>query len=164
MQNKTTIRNSLNSIEKVIGILLVGALFIILSYQVFGRVLNLPMVWTDEAARYLFVMLTYIGAGFAVLVQKHIKIDILIYAWPKPLRPYMELLGSLVSVLFCAFVFYHTVKYNMIIAKSGRIGPTLGISMSIPYAAVNIGYFLMSVRLIQAEVIPKIKALRSGTN
>lgn len=158
-----TLWDGLNSIEKVIGILLVGALFIILAYQVFGRMLNLPMVWTDEAARYLFVLLTYIGAGFAVLMQKHIKIDIMIYIWPRSIRPHMELFGSIISMLFCAFVFYHTVKYNMGIAKSGRIGPTLGISMAIPYAAVNIGYFLMGMRLIQTEIIPKIKELLSGT-
>lgn len=161
MSKKTDICQYLNSLEKVIGALLVGALFIVLLYQTFGRAFSLPTIWTDEVARYLFILLMYTGAGLAVLMQKHIKIDILICIWPKSIRKYIELLGSIISVIFCAYVVYQTIRYDMIVAASGRIAPTLGILVAIPYAAVSIGFFLMCVRLIQVEVIPPIKELLS---
>ncbi len=105
----------------------------------------------------------YTGAGLAVLMQKHIKIDNLVHIWPKPVRKYAELLGSIISVLFCAYVVNETVHYNLMVAASGRIAPTLGILVAIPYTAVNIGFSLMCIRLIQAEVLPKMRELLSGS-
>lgn len=164
MKKKLNIYDCLNSVEKVVGALLVGALFVVLLYQTFGRAFALPTIWTDEVARYLFILLMYIGAGLAVLMQKHIKIDILIFIWPKRIRPYIELLGSIISAAFCAYVVYQTSRYNMIVAASGRIAPTLGILVAIPYLSVIIGFFLMFVRLLQVEIIPPIKGLLSGNS
>ena len=83
--------NGLDSFEKVIGGILVGILFIILIWQTVSRNIGIKATWTDETARYLFVLLTYIGAGLAMLLGKHIKIDILVYIWPKK---YPEIHGS----------------------------------------------------------------------
>lgn len=162
MSKKRDISYWLNSVEKIVGSILVGVLFVVLLVQTFGRAFAFPTIWTDEVARYLFILLMYTGAGLAVLMRKHIKIDIMIFIWPRPIRKYVELLGSIVSVVFCAYVFYQTVKYNLVVAASGRIAPTLGILVAIPYLAVNIGFFLMFVRLLQVEVIPGIKDLLPG--
>jgi len=152
--------NGLNSIEKLIGGILVCALFIILLYQTFGRNFGLTTTWTDEASRYLFVLLVYVGAGLAMLLGKHIKIDIMICIWPKPLRKHMEFLGVILGVLFCGYVCYQTLMYNInVVNVTGRLSPILGLKMSIPYTSVIIGYLLMCVRLIQAELIPLYKLL-----
>lgn len=152
--------NGLDSFEKVIGGILVGILFIILIWQTVSRNIGIKATWTDETARYLFVLLTYIGAGLAMLLGKYIKIDILVYIWPKKIRKYMEAMGSVVAMLFCIFVCYQTVVYNInVVAGAGRMSPSLGLPMSIPYTAVSIGYFLMGVRLLQVEVLPKIRNL-----
>ena len=72
----------------------------------------------------------------------------------------MEAMGSVVAMLFCIFVCYQTVVYNInVVAGAGRMSPSLGLPMSIPYTAVSIGYFLMGVRLLQVEVLPKIRNL-----
>lgn len=155
-----TMMRKLNSFEKVIGAILVGSLFIILLIQTFGRNLGYTTTWTDESARYLFAYLVYIGAGLAMLLNKHIKIDIMINIWPKKTRPYMELLGIILGVGFCGYVFYETLIYNInVVFEGGRLSPVLRISMGIPYLSVNIGYLLMCVRLFQVEFIPLFKQL-----
>lgn len=157
---KKKLVDGLNSFEKVVGGILVGVLFVILLWQTISRNIGIRATWTDETARYLFVLLTYIGAGLAMLLGKHIKIDILVYIWPKKFRKFIELAGSIVAMLFCFFVCYQTVMYNInVVAGAGRMSPSLGLPMSIPYIAVSIGYFLMAVRLLQVEVIPKIRNL-----
>lgn len=149
-----------DSIEKVIGALLVLVLFFVLLYQTFARSLGLSATWTDEMARYLFALLVYVGAGLAMLLDKHIKIDILVYIWPKRIRPFIETMGSLISALFCAYVFCHTLRYDLfVVMASGRVSPTISIPMWIPHFSVVIGYLLMLVRLIQVELFPRLREI-----
>lgn len=155
---KWSIAKGLNSVEKVIGGILVGVLFVVLIIQISFRSIGLSATWTDECARYLFILLTYVGAGLAMLLGKHIKIDIMIAIWPRRVRQYVEVIGSIVATLFCMFVTYSTIQYNIdVVMAAGRVSPNMGIPMSVPYVAVTIGYFLMMIRLIQVEVVPGIK-------
>lgn len=150
----------LNAIEKVICILLVAALFFIVFWQTLCRNIGIDCVWTDESARYLFVLLTYVGAGLASILGKQIKIDILVYIWPKKIRPFIELIGSIVTVLFCIFVTISTLDYNInTVLAGGRLSAVLQIPIGVPYMAVSIGYLLMGVRTFQIETIPYFKRL-----
>lgn len=148
----------MNAIEKIICIILVGVLFFVLFCQTLFRNIGLNAFWTDESARYLFALLTYVGAGLATLMGKQIKIEILIYIWPKKIRPYIELIGSIISVIFCLYVTYATLDYNInVVLAGGRLSASLQIPIAIPYMSVTIGYALMAIRGIQAEVIPYFK-------
>ena len=89
---------------------------------------------------------------------KQIKIEILIYIWPEIIRPVIELIGSILAVVFCFYVTYATLQYNIyVVLAGGRLSASLQIPMAIPYMSVTIGYVLMAVRGIQAEVIPNCK-------
>lgn len=148
----------LNAIEKIICIILVGVLFFILFCQTLFRNIGFDAYWTDESARYLFALLTYVGAGLATLMGKQIKIEILIYIWPEIIRPVIELIGSILAVVFCFYVTYATLQYNIyVVLAGGRLSASLQIPIAIPYMSVTIGYVLMAVRGIQAEVIPNCK-------
>lgn len=150
----------LNSIEKVVGGILVLVLFFVLLLQTFGRNIGLSTTWTDETSRYLFALLVYVGAGLAMLWGKHIKIDIMITVWPKSIRKYIEFFGVVLGIIFCVFVFYQTLMYNVnVVFSTGRLSPVLLINMGIPYLSVNVGYLLMGVRLFQVEFIPSFNNL-----
>ena len=47
-----------------------------LALQVFMRyVLNMPLIWSEEFARYLFVWVAFIGAGYGVRRGIHISME-----------------------------------------------------------------------------------------
>lgn len=61
-------------------------------------------IWTEEAARFLFVWIIMIGASVAVRERTHFDVDIL----PKPTTPRSKALGELVvdcAILVIAVVF-----------------------------------------------------------
>lgn len=149
-------------LEKIICVILMGVLFIVLFCQTLFRNIGVDAIWTDESGRYMFVLLMYIGSALAMLMGKHIKIDIMISVWPKRIRPYIELFGTVLSILFCVFVTYETLDYNInTVLAGGRLSATLQIPIGIPYMAVTIGYLLMVIREIEAELIPGIKNLKN---
>lgn len=157
------LKGKLDWFEKAICVLLMGVLFFTLFCQTLFRNIGVDAVWTDESGRYMFVLLMYIGSALAMLLGKHIKIDIMISIWPKAIRPYIEVIGSIMSILFCIFVTYETLDYNInTVLAGGRLSATLQIPIGIPYMSVSLGYFLMTIREIEMELIPMIKNLKKG--
>ena len=60
-------------------------------------VLNYSSAWGEEAARYAFIYLGWIGAAFAVKERAHIRFDILQQRLPKRWHGYVYLFGDLCS-------------------------------------------------------------------
>ena len=152
----------LNTIEEKICGLALAIMLAILSYQVFARFLQSSNNWSEEVARYLFVALVFIGASYAVTKHMHIIIETATLIWPKKIRKYMQLLGILVWLAFSIYITYWGVKYCIMLWTAKRISLSIFINMAIPYAAIPLGYGLSCIRLIQFEVIPRIKAIISG--
>src|SRR5262249_21495399 len=69
--------------------------------QVFTRyVLDNPLIWSEEVARYLFVWVSMIGGALAVREAKHFGLDLFIRPMPR-LRP---VLGPLVTAVMLVFL------------------------------------------------------------
>ncbi|WP_096200767.1 TRAP transporter small permease [Bacillus sp. FJAT-45350] len=58
--------------------------FIIVLLQVFFRyVLNAPLPWTEEAARYLNIWAVLLGMAFAVYLKDHLRVDLIDFVLEK---------------------------------------------------------------------------------
>jgi len=73
--------------EENLAALCMAALLITLGLQVFTRyVLNDPFAWTEEASRYLYVYIVFLGASAAVSDRSHVAIGFLVAALPRPMQ------------------------------------------------------------------------------
>ena len=62
--------------EENLAALFMGGLLFTLFLQVFTRyVLNDPLSWTEEVARYLYVYIVFLGASAAISDRTHVGID-----------------------------------------------------------------------------------------
>ncbi len=62
--------------EENLAALFMGGLLLTLFLQVFTRyVLNDPLSWTEEVARYLYVYIVFLGASAAISDRTHVGID-----------------------------------------------------------------------------------------
>lgn len=67
----------LNAPEEVVTFVLFWILSTIVFLQFFTRyVLNDSLTWTEEAARYVLIIITFIGSGIAVRRNSHIYLEI----------------------------------------------------------------------------------------
>ncbi|WP_166875707.1 TRAP transporter small permease [Salinibacterium sp. ZJ450] len=83
----------------------VGLVFIV-SWQVFTReVLNNSAPWTEEAARYAFVVLAVFAAAYVFSERGHIAVMILVEKLPLNLQRVMGVVIELVVLFFFVFVF-----------------------------------------------------------
>lgn len=150
-------KNFLNNIERNICALCLVIMLIILSAQVFSRFFGVSNSWSEELARYLFIWLIFVGSGLAAEKSAHITIETMTYIWPKKIRRYVEILGALVWVAFALVIVYYSWNYTVMLFHANRISLSLYVNMAYPYAAIPAGYAFLAVRIVQRELIPRLR-------
>lgn len=151
-------------LEEIILVIMMTAATVIVAAQVVTRyVFQVPLPWSEEIARYLFIWLVWLGAAFATKERRHIIIDVVVSRLPDSLRRYCFLISTAVWIVFLAAMFYLAMKLTISVYTGGQIAAGSGIRMWIPYAAVPTGMFLMLFRLIQ-NCVHDVKLMKGGQN
>lgn len=129
--------------------------FVVICFaQVICRVgLNNSIVWAEEACRYLFVWMVFLGAGIGLLHRRHITIDIVPNLIPKSARKYYNALIDLLILAFAAAIVY----YGWLFAARGmrQVSTAMQIPLGYVYSGVVIGGIIMiinNLRIMLAEL------------
>lgn len=107
----------LSMIENAVIILGLSAMFLILLAQVIMRyVFSRPLTWSEEAARFIFVYVSFIGISYAYRQKGHIRMEVVVNLFPQAVRRGLEVLINLDTIaLFCYMIPFATVYKGNII-------------------------------------------------
>jgi TRAP-type C4-dicarboxylate transport system permease small subunit len=142
-------------IETVAVVLLVMALTAVTFAQVITRyLLDDPLIWSEEAARYLFVWVSMIGAALAIRQGGHFGLDLLIRRMPK-LKPILAPIVTFVVVAFLVILLKTGMDETRLAAM--QFAMTFPMRMQWAYLALPVGAGLMlfhiAVQVIRAPVV-----------
>ena len=137
----------LSMIENAVIILGLSAMFLILLAQVIMRyVFSRPLTWSEEAARYIFVYVSFIGISYAYRQKGHIRMEGVVNLFPQAVRRGLEVLINLGTIaLFCYMIPF---SFRFIGIQAGVKATATHIPMSIVYTALPLGMALSCVRLL----------------
>ncbi|AXH97808.1 TRAP transporter small permease [Ornithinimicrobium avium] len=100
------VRRVVDLVLAALCIVVFTALVLIVSWQVFTReVLNFSAPWTEEAARYTFVVLALVAAAYVFSERGHIAVEMLVEKLPARGQLVMGLLIEAIVIFFTAFTF-----------------------------------------------------------
>ena len=135
--------------ENWIAFVLFWALAFIVFLQFFTRyVLNDSLAWTEEIARYGLMWLAFIGGAVVTRKKSHIAVELLSNLMaPGPLRAALLALVDAVTLGFLGLLAYFSV--TIIERMHNQTMTVVELPMSIVYAGVGLGCFLMLARQIQ---------------
>ncbi len=108
---------------------------------IFRYVLNLPLFWTEELARYCLVWSSLLGSAVAVKRSRHIAVTILMERFPPALRRGLTMVALISVAAILAIILWGGIQ--LVAITRTQISPALRISMSLPYLAVPVGAGLM---------------------
>lgn len=132
-------------VETVVGINMIILTIVVFCQIIFRYVLRNPLSWSDELARFLFLSVVFLGLSPAYRKGDHLGFTVLHEkipdVWVKRLMLFIHFIAF---VLMVVMVFY---GIDAIKVASRQISPSLQISMSIPYALIPIGSFLVIVQI-----------------
>jgi TRAP-type C4-dicarboxylate transport system permease small subunit len=117
-------------------------------YQFFTRyVLDDSAAWTEEIARYLLVIVTFVGAAMAVRRNSHIHVEFVYRYLPPPVG---RALSTAVDVVRVAFLAYATWLAITLVPRMQNLKMTIvDFPMSYVYGVVAAGFALMTFRAVQ---------------
>lgn len=147
----------IEKIQKAILAVSVPVMVFIMMYQVILRyVFSNSNSWSEELTRYLFIFNVMFAAAIAVRRNSHLQIDILINLFSPKVKAIFTIIATIAGIVFLGLLF--TYCLDLCVQAARNISPGVGISMSIPYAAMPIGIVFMILTSIEV-VLKNIAAL-----
>jgi len=123
---------------------------LILTYEVLMRyIFVIPTIWEIEAAVYLGVLATFMGAAYGLKDGAHINIDLVTRALPPRIQARLYRTMSFISLLFCIYLSYKGWQlWWEAFSKGWRSESLWGPPLAIPYFFLPLGMSLLSLQFI----------------
>lgn len=115
-------------------------------------VLNYSSAWGEEAARYAFIYLGWIGAAYAVRERAHIRFDFVLRALGPRARAAMYIFTELATIAFACIALYWSLHTIRTLLQFEGTTPVLRVNKAWFEAAVPIGFALVILRSLQGIV------------
>lgn len=124
-----------------------GGMALIVGAQVFSRyVLNHSIFWSDEAARFLLVWLTFLGAGVAYRQNGHASIDIVYRRFSPHGRKIAAIATDLLTLSFAAVMIFYGFKFSYFVRL--QISPALFMPKWIPHSVIPVGGAILAIHAL----------------
>jgi C4-dicarboxylate transporter DctQ subunit len=112
-------------------------------------VLNYSSAWGEEAARYAFIYLGWIGAAYAVRERAHIRFDILLQRMGPRGKVVVFTIAELATIAFACIALYWSLHTIRTLLQFDAATPVLRVNKVWFEAAVPIGFALIVLRSVQ---------------
>ena len=151
----------LDAVEKVVKIIIAIAFLAmtaLITYQVILRyVFSNANAWSEEFARYLFILCVMLGCGIATRRGNHLQVDILPNMVGPKVNCIMQICFMLISLVVIVFLLITSFQF---FAEAKTVSPS-GLSMKVPYATIPLGCLYMLLAGIEyiLKYVEKYKTL-----
>ena len=145
---------TIDKINKIAGIVTAFSIFILLilvSWGVFSRyVLRSPSHIALEVSGYLMVLLSFLGAGYIHMQNKHVKIEVLTSKLPEKFKKIHSLTVHLLLLVFSVIVIYEGIDYVILAFNENyRSTSLLNFPLWMVFLAIPVGMLLFLLQVIR---------------
>lgn len=133
---------------------LASLLFVVL-VQIAGRLVRGSFPWTEEATRYIFIWITFLGMSAGFRHVEHGRILLFVTRLPAGLRPIARHFYALVSIAFFLMVLYTGWNFVMRQVLIGETGHVLTIPMWVVGASVPVSAVAALLAIVESAWINK---------
>ena len=137
-------------LNMILALLMAGMVVVIAAQVWFRFVVGDPLAWTEEAGRYMFVWISFLGAAAGVRYRVHLGIDLLEKLVPFSVYRCLVLLSNFMILLFLGVIIYQ--GFDIIKIIRFQTSASMTISMMWPYLAVPVGAIWMLINSIRVTV------------
>lgn len=151
-----------DKLEEIILVVMFIALVAITFVQVVFRfLLNMGIPWSEEAGKYLFVWLSWMGVSIGAKHGEHIKIEMLVKKLPFKAANILNIVTDLIVIAICAVVAYYGIYLCNTLLSVGIQNTVLHMSQAVGTSAIPVGSILMIIRCCQS-IYRSIMVIKNG--
>jgi C4-dicarboxylate transporter, DctQ subunit len=131
-----------NKITDTLAALTAAAIFVVVMWQIIGRLIGHPAPWTEELTRFIFIWLIYLGIGIGFREAESARVTLLLKYLPKFIRKYSIWIYSVATIGFFLFMFILGIElmsqqFSTNEKSSVLLLPMWLIGLCIPFSAVT---------------------------
>ena len=128
-----------------------------LTVQVVWRyIFNMPLTWSEELARYLYVWMTFFGMGYGVRKATHIRMLLLVNRAGPVMQTVMAIITD--SVFFFLGMLFLPGTVEFFLDQCKVVSTGMKLNMGIVYISLPAGLGILLI-YIAAEILKSIKTL-----
>ncbi|MED4583243.1 TRAP transporter small permease [Brevibacillus choshinensis] len=136
-------------IEKVLAVVILCIMTLsLVAGVVFRYFLNSPLSWSDEAAMFSLVWVTFLGGSICIKRDQLAAVSFVTDRFSGKTRQVLLSLGLFIVILFCLFFLYLSLNWITSPTMSFERSDALELPMIIPYSIVPIGTCFMTIHFI----------------
>jgi TRAP-type C4-dicarboxylate transport system permease small subunit len=143
------IQDTLKRIDVAFATLLMFSVFVDIMLQIISRVLpGRALPWTVEMGEILLAGIIWIGIGYGVLNNLHIRFDMILTKLPHKTKKIFYVAGNILFAVFLIILAYYAVYLLMFYLKSNTRTPALRWNKAFIRWPVLVGCVLGAIRLL----------------
>ena len=148
--------------EEGLSAILLAAMSIVILLQIILKWFHMPLSWSEELARYMFIWLIYIASSYAVKKRSHIKVEILSLLMKEKGNFILDIIADVAFLVFATVIAYFGwIATYKIAFVNVQQSPSMHINMGWAYMSFALGCTLMAIRIIQ-DLILRTKEYKSA--
>lgn len=163
MDTLIRINKFLNKLLTLIGGLFLIAMILLTCSNIFIRQFYIPIRGTFELMGYAGAIVTAFALGYTQFTNGHISVDVLVNAYPKPLKRVISIINHGVCCTFFLFTAWHVFQKALILKNAEEVSETLRI-IYYPFTfAVAFGCFILALALFTdflKTILPRQEILK----
>lgn len=151
-----------DNLERYLMLILLLGMTLVLGIQiVFRFVLNDPLTWSEELARFMFIWSAFLSISFCLKEGISLKIDTLISIFPQKTQKVIYMAGDIVMAVFFIYLLPASWEFAYTSVLSGQTSAACHIPMYFIQISLMVGFALAAFRSLQ-NVWSTIQYLRRG--
>lgn len=141
------------------SILILWGTVVVVFLQIMARyVFKVPLVWTEEVARFAFIWLAFVGVAVTERQKAHFRVTFVVEKAPPRLRFAIWILVELCILVTLVLFFFEAIKYTKLGAQN--VSAVMQLHLNYIYASLPAFVVLALINRLRAVV----RTLRSGTD
>lgn len=157
----SAIRGAVDRVIRWIIIVLMLVMTVTVFLQiVFRYVFNIPLAWSEEAARFSFAWVSFFGASALMRVREHINVTVFVDMFPPRLRAAAVFVANLCG--FICVYFFLVGGIALTTNEWAQLAPAMQIPMGWVYLVIPVTAGLMAIWMILHTVEAGLKLCGRG--
>jgi len=142
--------NQINRLASLAAGFFTAFIALVVCYAVIARyVLNRPVGWSEEVSIYFMIWAAFLGAGYTMLTDGHIGVDIFCRKLSPKAQARLNLVKYLIGIAFLVLLAVKGFQDCALSFKLGQVSLSeLAMPLFLPQLALPLGAILMALQLL----------------
>jgi TRAP-type C4-dicarboxylate transport system permease small subunit len=140
----------IKKIEKTlefINVLLIAGLVVVINLQIFSRLMNESLIWTEELSRFVLVYITFLGASLAFYKGENLRITMIIDNFSPKIKKLNDIVMFFLSSAIVMCLIYFSLLFTIEVwdTPSTALQWNKGLIMIV----LPVGFSLILIKLLK---------------